>query len=187
MDIGQLRTGRCVSVISPPLDHLFKTEQTIATSKGCSHWPNSMPEQAAEVVGIRNGTAVKTRSDRKATSLSLLVALGVLADGQNILLAVKDMGGASEAALRALLDDLSVRGLAAPDFVLVDGAPGLKKALAGLWPRVPVQRCTVRKHLNLLAKAPERLHDEISADYRDMIYAETKDEVVKKHRQFLAN
>jgi transposase-like protein len=29
----------------------------------------------------------------------------------------------------------------------------------------PVQRCTVHKHRNLLAHAPERLHDEIGVDY----------------------
>jgi len=32
------------------------------------------------------------------------------------------------------------------------------------------QRCTVHKHRNLLAHAPERLHEEIPADYNDMIY-----------------
>jgi len=32
-----------------------------------------------------------------------------------------------------------------------------------------VQRCTVHKHRNLLAHAPERLHEEITADYNDMI------------------
>jgi len=47
------------------------------------------------------------------------------------------------------------------------------KALAALWPEVPVQRCTVHKQRNLLAHAPKRLHDEIGADYTDMIYAET--------------
>jgi putative transposase len=31
----------------------------------------------------------------------------------------------------------------------------------------------VHKHRNLLAHAPERLHDELSADYKDMIYAGT--------------
>ena len=36
-----------------------------------------------------------------------------------------------------------------------------------------VQRCTVHKHRNLLAHAPERLHDEVTADYTDMIYAAT--------------
>ena len=38
--------------------------------------------------------------------------------------------------------------------------------MAGLWPDVLVQRCTVHKHRNLLAHAPERLHDELSADYK---------------------
>jgi transposase-like protein len=31
-----------------------------------------------------------------------------------------------------------------------------------------IQRCTVHKHRNLLAHAPERLHDEITADYTDL-------------------
>ena len=81
----------------------------------------------------------------KATSISLLVALGVRADGQKELLAVKNMGGESEAAWRALLDDLVKRGLKSPELVIVDGAPGLEKALAALWSDVPVQRCTVHK------------------------------------------
>ena len=62
----------------------------------------------------------------KATSISLLVALGVREDGQKVLLAVKNMGGESEAAWRALLDDLVKRGLKMPELVIVDGAPGLR-------------------------------------------------------------
>jgi putative transposase len=81
------------------------------------------------------------------------------------------MGGESEAAWRAFLDDLVARKLATPDLLIIDGAPGLEAALAALWPTVPVQRCTVHKHRNLLAHAPKKLHDEISADYTDMIYA----------------
>jgi putative transposase len=42
------------------------------------------------------------------------------------------MGGESEAAWRALLDDLVKRGLRKPELVIVDGAPGLEKALAAL-------------------------------------------------------
>jgi putative transposase len=40
---------------------------------------------------------------------------------------------------------------------------------------VPVHRCTVHKHRNLFAHAPERRHDEITADYNDMIYAATRE------------
>jgi transposase-like protein len=134
---------------------------------------------------ILDGTVVRVRLDKKATSISLLVALGVRADGQKVLLAVKNMGGESEAAWRALLDDLVKRDLATPELVIVDGAPGLEKALAALWSNVPVQRCTVHKHRNLLAHAPERLHEEISNDYKDMIYAKTKQEIEAKRKAFI--
>jgi len=134
---------------------------------------------------ILDGTVVRVRLDRKATSISSLVALGVRADGQKVLLAIKNMGGESEAAWRALLDDLVERGLRTPELVIVDGAPGLEKALAALWSNVPVQRCTVHKHRNLLAHAPDRLHEEISNDYKDMIYAAAKQEVEAKRKAFI--
>jgi putative transposase len=134
---------------------------------------------------ILDGTVVRVRLDRKATTISLLVVLGVRDDGQTVLLAVKNMGGESEAAWRALLDDLVGRGLRAPELVIVDGAPGLEKTLAALWPDVPVQRCTVHKHRNLLAHAPDNLHDEISADYQDMIYATTAKEIEQRRKAFL--
>jgi putative transposase len=98
---------------------------------------------------ILDGTVVRVRLDKKATLISLLVALGVRSDGQKVLL----VGGESEAAWRALLDNLVARGLKTPELVIVDGGSGLDKALAALWPDAPVQRCTVHKHRNLLAHA----------------------------------
>jgi putative transposase len=134
---------------------------------------------------ILDGTVVRVRLDRKATSISLLVVLGVCADGQKVLLAVKSMGGESAEAWRTVLDDLITRGLRRPEFLIVDGAPGLDKAIAAVWDGVPVQRCTVHKHRNLLAHAPERLHDEITADYTDMIYAATREEIEIRRRAFI--
>ena len=134
---------------------------------------------------ILDGAVVRVRLDRRATNISLLVALGVRRDGQKALLSIKNMGGESEAAWRAVLDDLAARGLQTPTFLITDGAPGLERALAALWPDVPAQRCSVHKHRNLLAHAPDKLHDEISADYTDMIYAETAKAVQVKRRAFL--
>jgi putative transposase len=136
---------------------------------------------------ILDGTVVRVRLDRKATSISLLVVLGVRADGQKVLLAIKSMGGESAEAWRTVLDDLIRRGLQRPEFLIVDGAPGLDKAIAAVWDGVPVQRCTVHKHRNLLAHAPERLHDEITADYNDMIYAATREEIETRRKAFTAN
>jgi transposase-like protein len=46
---------------------------------------------------ILDGTVVRVRLDRRATSISLLVVLGVRADGQKVLLAIRSMDGESEA------------------------------------------------------------------------------------------
>ncbi len=134
---------------------------------------------------ILDGTVVRVRLDRKATNISLLVVLGVRRDGQKVLLAVKNMGGESEAAWRGILDNLIARGLRTPEFLITDGGAGLERALAALWPDVPAQRCTVHKHRNLLAHAPDALHEEVSADYTDMIYAETAKEVQARRKAFL--
>jgi putative transposase len=134
---------------------------------------------------ILDGTVVKVRLDKRSTGISVLVALGVRRDGQKVLLGLRNMGGESEAAWRAFLDDLVARRLATPDLLIIDGAPGLEAALTALWPNVPLQRCTVHKHRNLLAHAPKKLHDEISADYTDMIYAKTVKAVEARRKAFV--
>ena len=135
---------------------------------------------------ILDGTVVKVRLDKKATAVSLLIALGIRGDGQKVVLAIKTMGGESEAAWRQVLDDLATRGMAKPELVIVDGGKGLEAALASLWDDVPVQRCTVHKERNLLAHAPKHLHEEVKADFTDMVHAKTKAEVLAKRTAFLA-
>jgi putative transposase len=73
---------------------------------------------------ILDGTVVRVRLDRKATAIVLLVVLGVREDGQKVLLAVKNMGGETSEAWRAVLDDLVQRGLRKPEFLIVDGGTG---------------------------------------------------------------
>ncbi|MGL4440631.1 MAG: IS256 family transposase [Bosea sp. (in: a-proteobacteria)] len=135
---------------------------------------------------ILDGTVVKTRIDKKATNISVLAAIGVRRDGQKVLLSIMNMGGESKAAWAQFLADLDARGLKRPAFVIIDGAPGLEAALVQLWGNdLPIQRCTVHKHRNLIGHAPSHLHDELTEDYRDMIYAETAAEVEKKRKAFL--
>jgi hypothetical protein len=45
---------------------------------------------------------------------------------------------------------------------------------------------TVHKHRNLLAHA-QRLHEEVSADYNDMIYATSAAEIEGRQRAFIRN
>src|SRR5262249_19560723 len=134
---------------------------------------------------IIDRTIVRARLDRQATAISLLIGLGVRRDGQKVLLAVRNMGGESEVAWRAVLDDMVKRGLHEPELAIVDGAPGLEKALASLWSDLPVQRCTVHKLRNLIAHAPKRLAEEIRSDFTDMVYAENAKEVATRRKAFI--
>ena len=56
---------------------------------------------------ILDATVVRVRLDRQATSIVLLVVLGVRQDGQKVLLAVNNMGGETSQAWRAVLDNAS--------------------------------------------------------------------------------
>ena len=135
---------------------------------------------------ILDGTVVRVRLDHKSTPISWLIALGVRRDGQKVVLAIKNMGGASEAAWRAVPDDLTARGMVRPELVIVDGGRGRKAALTSLWDDAPVQRRTVHEERNLLAPAPKNLHDEIKADFNDMVHAKSAAGVVAGRKAFLA-
>ncbi len=50
---------------------------------------------------------------------------------------------------------------------------------------VALGRDTVHKHRNLLARAPDRLPDELSADYKYIVYVGTKQEIETKRKAFI--
>ena len=102
---------------------------------------------------ILDGTVVRVRLDRKATSIVLLVVLGVREDGQKVLSAVKNMGGETSEAWRAGSTTLAARAAPArvPDGRRRNRAGAGAGRAAG---DAPTQRCTVHKHRNLLAHAP---------------------------------
>jgi len=68
------------------------------------------------VLLILDGTVIPVRFDRKATSISLLVVLGLRDDGGESLAGRQDMGGETAEAWRAVLDDLARRGPRRPNF-----------------------------------------------------------------------
>ena len=134
---------------------------------------------------ILDGTVVHVRLDGHSTVLSILVAMGVRPDGQKMLLVLKALAGESEAAWRDLLQDLESCGLSRPELVIIDGGKGMEAALAAMWPNAAVQRCTVHKLRNLIAHAPKKLHEELTADYSAMIYAETPALALARRQAFL--
>ena len=70
------------------------------------------------------------------------------------------------------------------EFLIVDGAPGSTRRSP------PCGRCAGSalhgpQARNLFAHAPEHLHDEITADYNDMIYAATRQEIEARRKAFI--
>jgi transposase-like protein len=120
--------------------------------------------------------ALRVRSDRKVVSVPVLAAVGVLADGQKVLLALElCSGGESYEAWKGYLDDLAARGLKPPLLAIIDGHAGLRRAMGEVWPRAAVQRCCVHKLRNLERKAPKHALAELREDFHRIVYAASAD------------
>jgi putative transposase len=79
---------------------------------------------------------------------------------------------------------LTARHLARPVLAVIDGNPGLINALRVHWPGIEIQRCTAHTLRNVQSKAPARLREELTEDYRRMIYGETVAIVLQERTRF---
>ena len=122
-----------------------------------------------------DGFALRVRSGGKVVSAPVLGVVGVLTDGRKYLLALELCGGESFVAWKGCLDDLVARGLRAPVLAIIDGNPGLRRAVSEVWPRAAVQRCCVHKLRNLERKSPKHALAEIRDDFHRIVYAANAD------------
>jgi transposase-like protein len=114
----------------------------------------------------------------------VLVTLGVRGDGQRVILDLRLAGEESAASWSDVIGSLIARHLQRPVLAVVDGNPGLLAALQTQWPGMAIQRCTAHKLRNLQAKTPARLREELTEEYRRMIYAETASAVEQARARF---
>jgi transposase-like protein len=128
-----------------------------------------------DVLGLYlDAFALRVRSAGKVVSVPVLGVVAVQTDGQKQLLALELCpGGETFEAWKGCFDDLGTRGLGVPVWGVIDGHPGLRKAVGLVWPSVLVQRCCVHKLRNLERKAPKHALAEIRADFHRIAYAES--------------
>ena len=137
-------------------------------------WGARNPADEDIVRPIPGGTVIKTRIDKKghgyfrsgghwpapALSAECVAIACRVTDGQKGLLSLMDMGGESKAAWAGFPGAPDARGLKRPELVIGDGAPGdgapgLQAAPVALrGEELPVRRCTVHEHCNLMGHAP---------------------------------
>jgi transposase-like protein len=131
-----------------------------------------------------DGWYPKVRIGGRRARVPVLVTLGVRADGQRVVLDLRLAGEESAASWGEVVASLVTRHLPRPVLAMIDGNPGLAMALLAHWPGLAIQRCTAHKLRNLQSKAPARLREELTEDYRRMIYAETVSAVEQARTRF---
>ncbi len=123
---------------------------------------------------IMDGWYPKVRIGKQRARVPVLVTLGVRANGERVVLDLRLAGDESTAAWRDVIRSLVERHVGTPALAMIDGSAGLAAALREQWPTLAIQRCTAHKLRNLEAKAPVRLREELTEDYRRMIYADSR-------------
>jgi putative transposase len=91
-------------------------------------------------------------ADQKA---ALLVIVGVRTDGRKVLLACDSGARESKESWKAILRNLTSRGLRLPKVAVADGHLGIWAALGELHPEGREQRCWNHKLINVLDALPK--------------------------------
>jgi transposase-like protein len=126
---------------------------------------------------VRSGTAEKE---------GLLAAYALLEEGRAVLLHLGLGPRESTDAWVAFLHDLTTRGLAAPLLLILDGSPGLAKAVRQVFPGVRRQRCQVHKMRNILAKLPRLAQRELKPLLQQVFVAPDHRTALRRGRTLIA-
>lgn len=101
---------------------------------------------------------------------AILVTWGIQLDGSKILLHLSVGNKESTDAWTEHFRSLVKRGMKSPLTITTDGAPGLIRAVEGIWPESSRIRCWFHKMKSVLEKVPENMQAQIKAllaDVRD--------------------
>jgi putative transposase len=127
--------------------------------------------------------AARQGTDEKEGVLS---AYALLEDGRPVLLHL-DLGPReSFDAWLSFLQDLVARGLRDPLLVVMDGAPGLVKAVKRVWPHAYRQRCQVHKMRNILSKLPRLMQATMKKLVQQVFLAPSYAVALKRGRDLIA-
>lgn len=150
-----------------------------------SEWRKRSLKGESVVFLYLDAIALRVRIANKVVSAPVLVALGVKADGQKVVLDLELLGSESSECWGGFVEGLINRGLGRPRLVIIDGNKGLRAAVDKNWPGTPVQRCTVHKLRNLERHVPRHALEEVKSDYHRIVYAESLDQARKVYREFV--
>jgi transposase-like protein len=118
---------------------------------------------------------------------TMIVALGILADGQKRVLGLRQGATENAEVVASLLEELRERGVATaqPTLFVLDGSKALAAGVKRVWGRnAVIQRCQVHKKRNVLAHVPEEHREEIERDLH-LAWSQTDHEAARAQLQHL--
>ncbi len=121
---------------------------------------------------VIDGIRLGVRTDTKEKE-AVLVATAFLEGGRREVLGVSLGNRESTASWKGFLEDMRERGLKNPLLIISDGCPGALHALAEVFPKVGVQRCTKHRMENVLEKVLKDDRVEVRDDLRMVFYSST--------------
>jgi transposase-like protein len=127
--------------------------------------------------------AARQGTDEKEGVLS---AYALLEDGRPVLLHLDVGPRESYDAWLSFLQDLVARGLRDPLLIILDGAPGLVKAVKRVWPHAYRQRCQVHRMRNILAKVPRLMKATMKKLVQQVFLAPSYAVALKRGRNLIA-
>lgn len=124
---------------------------------------------------ILDGTRLAVRRAGTREKEAVLVAWGFLEDGSLEPLSISLGSQESYNAWKWFLQDMVKRGLGEPILTVIDGCPGLIKAVKEVFPISDIQRCTKHKTENVLDKVLKEDREKVKDSLRRIFYAPTYD------------
>jgi len=123
---------------------------------------------------ILDGTRLAVRAGTREKE-AVLVAWGFLEDGSLEPLSISLGNQESYNAWKWFLEDMVKRGLQEPILTVIDGCPGLIKAVKEVFPVSDIQRCTKHKTENVLDKVLKEDREKVKDSLQRIFYAPTYD------------
>jgi transposase-like protein len=154
------------------LSHQNVVRLTEAVVKEFKAWRKRDLSETDVVYMILDGVRLAVRGGTTEKE-AVLVAWGFLGDGSRELLGVSLGNQESYSAWKGFLDDLLARGMKEPLLTVIDGCPGLNRAVSEVFPTSDIQRCTKHKTENVLDKVLKADQKRVKESLRRIFYAST--------------
>ncbi len=114
---------------------------------------------------------MRSREAGRVVNVALVLATGLNREGRREILGAEVITCEDEAGWASFLRSLKERGARGVRLVVSDAHPGLKKAVASVFPGASWQRCRVHFLKNLLCRIPRRDQERV-ADLVRSIFAQ---------------